>query len=143
MTEVISPESLATQAAYERMRAYMTRPGAHQAKGEDDNCSYAVWEDNDSPVLEVNRCAVGCLLPFNLLAEEEDIEGTGIRFLVERNERVARAVELIDLDFLSGAQTIHDTDGNWDEDGFNFNVEALDYFAAKNHGLKVPDAAVV
>jgi hypothetical protein len=124
------------------MRAYLTRPGAHQAKDtETDSCSYAVWEDNNPAGLDVNHCAVGCLLPFNLLAEAEDIEGTGIRILVERDERVAKALELIDLDFLAGAQNLHDQDDNWDENGYGFNVEALDYFA-QDRGLKVPDAAV-
>jgi hypothetical protein len=125
-----------TQLAYEGMRAYLTRPGARpavdiNADGFWDSCYYE--KDFDG---EVHRCAVGCLLSPEALAELER-EGaltSGFEGAHDKSAALRRDLAGVDKRFLLDAQIIHDSSENW-EDG-KFDPIALDVLAAEN-GLKI------
>lgn len=127
-----------TQAAYERIRAYFTRPGAELAIGEPDEfgnprCFYRK-PGNGS-------CAVGCLIPDELY--DEGIEGASVYALVTNNGRrnnkgrpnyrpeIAELLDGVDVPFLCSAQNAHDGAG----DVPNF-LERLDEVALR-YGLEV------
>lgn len=145
-----------TQEAYELMRVYLTRPGACRAE-DGDGCMY---ETTIQGVL--HRCAVGCLLTAQDLAQEVEINAEDLA-----NDwasgRHGESVALRDFRgtvhdillagympsaltsddevederlfaFLTDAQRLHDHAGSWPED--LFNVTLLDDLAA-HHGLEV------
>lgn len=132
---------MTTQEAYEKMRAWLTRPGATRAH----NGMYCEYATRDG-----NRCAIGGILSPAALSEVHDLhgsvdeiigdqegwydDGTGA-VLTEPIWPTAYA-ELKDVEpmFLGLAQTLHDYEENW-ADGV-FDVAQLDALAAC-HGLTV------
>jgi hypothetical protein len=115
-----------TQQAYERIRAWLTRPGATRATGDGGNC---VYYDRDTG----NRCAVGCLLSDDVAHNVADTEFS-VRGLIEKDAGARKDLEGIDVEFLSVAQSYHDQRDNWSDGGFK--VELLDRLAS-NFKLKV------
>ena len=103
----------------------------------------------------LHRCAIGCLLTEAGLSETVSIDTTtAFEHSTIWGDVSVRAIganlaslqelgfKLHDLDgvnheFLDEAQVIHDSTSNWDADGFNFNVKALDDMAFE-YGLTVP-----
>lgn len=144
------------QEAYERVRNYLTRPGARRAydptpvltvageRLENGCCRYETVIDGAT-----QRCAVGILL------EREDLDRSmatfvgGVETLFEEyglpdyiqeigegNSDSERRADT--LYFLQSLQTAHDTITNWTEDGFE--VAQLDQLAI-SFGLSVPQEA--
>lgn len=129
---------MTTQEAYERMRIYLTRPGARQAKtepGPNGLCLYEVELDG-AP----HRCAVGCLLAPDTIASCKHDSGATVFALVVEYPLAERDLANVDLDFLAGCQCLHDDPGNW-EHGV-FNVRWLDALA-RDYGLNVVSDEVV
>ncbi len=118
---------MTTQEAYEKIRAWLTRPNAERAWSEDRaQCLYDTGNGN--------RCAVGILLTDETLFED------GANECIEAVEGLIASIdppELRDVDqkFLVVAQNLHDHERHWDEEG-RFRVERLDE-AAKWFGLEV------
>lgn len=62
------------------------------------------------------RCAIGCLIPDELY--EAGMEGLSARRLLQQFAGVKELFDGVDSEFLLDLQLIHDTDRNWDENGF-------------------------
>lgn len=125
---------LTTQKAYEKMRAYLTRPGARRAVDEDSGeCRYEIEMADGG----IHQCAVGCILGPQALAElgRADFMGGLNGLLASSYLPLAQAMlSGVDERFLRDAQVLHDREYHW-PDGV-FNVRLLDDAAAK-YGLEV------
>lgn len=124
-----------TQAAYEQIRAYFTRPDAAQAFSEKDGiCVYRGYDEhgNRDPYSPI-RCALGVLIPDHLY--QPTFERTSLFRLKDREEfrDVLYHLRGVDLDFVEQAQRQHDTRV------FEFStfIERLDQ-EAENFGLTTP-----
>jgi len=131
---------LKTQAAYEAIRQYFSRPGAELAQADERDpesgakiCYYRK-PGNGS-------CAVGCLIPDELY--DPEMEGTSVYPLLidtssrlpsgkrKFNRELAKLFDGVAVNFLCSAQNAHD--GAVDVPNF---IDRLDE-AARAHGLKV------
>jgi hypothetical protein len=120
-----------TQKAYEKIRKWLTRPGASQAMhSTEDTCTYY----NSTTK---NRCAVGCLFT-KKTAESLADSLVSVTRLVKINDDAARELEGISTNFLLAAQQCHDDYWNWATG--KFDVKKLDAIA-RRHRLKVIEEA--
>lgn len=98
-----------TQTAYERMRAFFSRPDAVLSRTDLNtsrpSCLYRLNpHDPSSP-----GCAVGCLIPDTIYAEYFEGIGT-VEELLEEGPCELRALFYnVELEFLRDAQDAHDT----------------------------------
>lgn len=115
------------QEAYERMRGWMLRRGATRAFDEERSSCMYVTDDG-------NKCAVGAVLSPEALQEIADLEGS-VKAILDGDGLAATEVQEIGPAFLEKAQSIHDTEENWDE--YGFKPDALDLLA-QEFGLTVP-----
>ncbi len=121
------------QEAYEKVRAWLTRPGATRAV-------YEVPSPNSLPICayrtpDGNKCAIGCLIPDELY--EKDMEGKIAVALIRDNPQLVEFFKNCTVGFLDKMQGVHDSASNWDENGFTAHgLAELDYIA-DTHGLKV------
>lgn len=97
-----------TQTAYERMRAFFSRPDAVLARTDEissPSCLYRLDPHNPSSP----GCAVGCLIPDTIY--NETFEGIGgIEELLDEGPFELHVLfSNVDLEFLRDAQEAHDT----------------------------------
>jgi len=127
-----------TQEAYEKMRAWFSRPEAVLAREEwtdeegfthIERCFYREGHAAESEV----RCAIGCLIPDELY--DHGFEGTAAHALVHSSmfPELAEFFGTVSADFLSAAQAEHDDDRNETPDDF---VRALDKLT-EQYGLEL------
>lgn len=125
-----------TQQAYERMRAWLTRPGARRAISQDGSCYYEVQYGGDDGM---QRCAVGALLSDEAI---QQLKETGLirkSLGTVMSCKSSASLMIAELDgikqgFLRAAQALHDNEDSWV--GGKFRVDLLDH-SASIHGLEV------
>jgi hypothetical protein len=116
-----------TQEAYEAIRAWLARPNA--TKAYDDYKSQCLYLTDTG-----NKCAIGGILPAELLSLVADSEGN-VGEIMQDCDDVAAFFRYVDPDFLIVAQEAHDHAGDYG----NFQADALDRLdqAARGFGLEV------
>lgn len=130
---------MTTQQAYENMRTYLGRPGAQRAYTP-IVCRY------ETQILDqIHRCAVGCLLTPQTLAQTKIVgddhnrvemplrDFCGTLKAVYASGYELPELEDVDHDFLASAQAIHDNLGSWEEHTVILQLDAL----ARGFGLTV------
>lgn len=143
---------MTTQQAYEKARAYLTRPGARQAIFDnEDACMYEVVIGD-----EIHHCAVGCLLEPETLNQMVEVDKNFVDSSNHSEDAIGSMIQLrdfsgglsgiwiagyktpelndVDGEFLTKMQHLHDNAGNWDSRGFM--VGKLDELA-QQHGLSL------
>ena len=113
-----------TQEAYERMRAWLTRPGASRC-GDSENCYYLDMYGN--------RCAVGALLSHQTAIEAAPCQGNVIGLFADVSS-AGDELAHVSLNFLRDAQSLHDNTSHWQHG--RFDVAVLDALA-KDYSLTV------
>lgn len=92
---------MTTQEAYDKMRAWFTKPGAQLAKDERGLCCYRLNGRRNAKV----RCAAGCLIPDRLYDREFEGHDTDVLY---DDPDLASIFGCVDREFLQQAQETHD-----------------------------------
>lgn len=123
----MSLDNLTKQEAYEKIRAWFSRPNAvYGMDPQEANCVYRAEQDPHSEI----RCAVGCLIPDDIY--DPAWEGQTI-FLLSGNGRLSTPARELGLredvvQWLETVQVLHDRCANEDFQMRHFLSE-LDIFA--------------
>jgi hypothetical protein len=111
-----------TQDAYERIRAWLGRPGASRcAVGTGHGDDYCVYRDNG------NRCAIGGILPDDLLDVMDTYQGD-VSEIISEFSQVEFFFDNVDEDFLLKAQSAHDRVAVEDEFDEDVDPPAIELF---------------